>query len=172
MKSTKTMATGGWQLARFGIALALLSASLNAFAQEKNCVSLKTEGQKEEHYTDAQGKAATRLVPPGKVLPGDEIVWTITATNSCAKPAEKVVVNNNVPEHMTYVADSAMGPGATITFSTNGRDFAAQSELTMKGTEGGTRPARADEIKAIRWVIGAPIGINQSAFVRYRAKIQ
>ncbi len=152
-------------------ALSLLLASVAAHAQDKACVTLKTDGQKEERYTDAQGKPATRLVPPGKVLPGDEIIWTITATNTCSKPADKVVVNNNVPDHMIYVADSAMGVGTEITFSLNGRDFLKASDLTVSEA-GKTRPARADEIKSLRWVFGNAFAPNAVAFVRYRAKVQ
>jgi uncharacterized repeat protein (TIGR01451 family) len=168
MKST--LATGYWLLARVGIAALLLSNA--AFAQEKPCVTLKTDAQMEQDYTDAQGKPAKRLVPPGKVVPGNEIIWTITATNTCATPAEKVVVENNVPEHMTYVAGSAMGVGTEITYSLNGRDFAALNALTVREANGTTRPANADDIKSIRWVYGSAFAANATGFVRYRAKVK
>jgi uncharacterized repeat protein (TIGR01451 family) len=154
--------------------ITMLSASLSAYAQDKACVTLKTEAQVEQDYTDAQGKPAKRLVAPGKIIPGNEILWTITATNTCAKPADKVVVENAVPEHMTYVADSAMatGAGAAITYSLNGREFVKQSELTVREADGTTRAARADEIKAIRWIMGTAIAPNATAAARYRAKVQ
>ena len=151
--------------------LLALVASSGAYAQEKNCVSLKTEGQKEESYTDAQGKPAKRLVALGKVVPGDVVIWTITANNACAKPAEKVVINNNVPEHMAYVADTAMGVGAEITFSVNGKDFGKLEALSVRDAEGKVRPARAEDVKAIRWVLGTPIAPNAMSYVRYRAKL-
>jgi uncharacterized repeat protein (TIGR01451 family) len=165
------LATGCRQLARIGFALTLVSASSLALAQDKACVSLKTDAQVEQDYVDAQGKPAKRLAAPGKVVPGNEIVWTITATNTCAKPAEKVVIENAVPEHMVYVADSAVGAGTTITYSLNGREFAKQSELTVRDADGKTRPARSDEIKSIRWLVGAAIAPNATATARYRAKI-
>ena len=154
------------------VAVAMLCASLTAFAQDKGCVSLKTDAQMEQEYVDAQGKPAKKLAPPAKVLPGQEIIWTITATNTCAKPADKVVIENAVPEHMTYVADTAMGPGTEITYSLNGHDFIKQSELTVRDADGKSRPARAEEIKAIRWVVGTPIAPNSMAFARYRAKVK
>ena len=156
---------------KFIIFVAMLGAALTATAQEANCVQLKTDGQKEERYTDAQGRPATRLVSLGKVLPGDEVVWVITASNRCGKPAEKVVVGNNVPEHMVYVDGTAQGP-ADITFSVNARDFAKQSELTVREANGVSRVARADEIKAIRWVLTGPLASGASASVRYRAKVK
>jgi len=170
MNTMQKLATGYWRLARIGFALTLVSASPIAFAQDKACVSLKTEAQVEQDYVDAQGKRAKRLVAPGKVVPGNEIVWTITATNTCAKPADKVVIENAVPEHMVYVADSAAGAGTTITYSLNGRDFAKQSELTVREADK-TRPARSDEIKSIRWVVNAAIAPNAAATARYRAKV-
>jgi len=164
------MATG-YRLQALG-AIAMLIASLNAFAQDKSCVTLKTEAQIEQEYTDAQGKSAKRLMPPGKVLPGNEVIWTITATNACAQPAEKVVIENAVPEHMTYVADSAFGPGTEITYSLNGRDFKKSAELVVREADGTTRAARADEIKTIRWVLSVPIPPKSMAFARYRAKVK
>jgi uncharacterized repeat protein (TIGR01451 family) len=151
---------------------AMLFASLTVFAQDKACVTLKNEAQVEQDYVDAQGKPAKRLVAPGKVVPGNEIVWTITATNTCAKPADKVVIENAVPEHMTYVADSATGSGTTITYSLNGRDFAKQGELTVRDADGKTRPARVEEIKSIRWIVNTAIAPNATTAARYRAKVQ
>ena len=171
MKTAKNVATK--KLAIQATALIALSiTSLHAFAQDKNCVTLKTEGQVEENYTDAQGKAAKRLVAPGKVLPGGEVIWTITATNGCEKAADKVVIDNAVPEHMVYVADSAMGTNTDMVFSLNGRDFKKMSELLVRDADGKTRSPRADEIKAIRWTLNAAVGAKQSAFVRYRARVQ
>jgi len=167
------LATGNWQLARIGLsAAAWLFAAAQAFAQDKACVALKTDAQKEETYTDAQGKQAKRVVPPGKVIPGDEIVWTITATNTCDKPADKIVVDNNVPEHMTYVIDTAFGLGTDITFSLNGRDYARAAELKVREADGSTRAARAEEIKSIRWSFASAFGPKSTAFVRYRAKVK
>ena len=171
-KTLKTSGSGLWALARIGTAIALSVVSMNAMAQGTSCVSLKTDAQKEETYTDAQGKQAKRVVPPGKVIPGDEIVWTITATNSCDKPAEKIVVNNNVPEHMTYVADSAFGPGTEIVYSLNGRDFAKLADLTVREADGTSRAARADEIKSIRWTFAKAFEPKSTGFVRYRAKVK
>jgi len=168
----KLLGTRRWALAKTGTMLTLFVFATSAFAQDKGCVALKTDAQMEQDYLDAQGKSAKRLVAPGKVIPGNEIIWTITATNTCAKPADKVVIENAVPEHMTYVADSAMGPGTTITYSLNGRDFMKQADLVVNEAYGKTRPARVDEIKSIRWVVGAAIAPSSMAFARYRARVK
>ena len=155
---------------RFTAVCTLLLASFAAMAQEKDCVSLKTESQVERDVVDAQGKTSKQLAPPGKIVPGNEIVWVITAHNKCAKPAEKVTINNSVPAQMTYVANSAAGKDATITYSLDGRDYAKQIELVVREADGKSRAARADEIKALRWVI-ASIAPNTTATARYTAKV-
>jgi uncharacterized repeat protein (TIGR01451 family) len=170
MNSTKLRVTGYRLLA--GIGAIIFTFATPAIAQDKNCVSLKTEAQMEQSYVDAQGKPAKRLVAPGKVVPGDEVIWTITATNSCDKPAERVAIENAVPEHMRYVADSAMGPGTEITYSVNGREFKKADELVVRDADGKTRPAGADDIKSIRWVLGTPIAPKSIAFARYRARVK
>jgi len=108
------------------------------------------------------------------VIPGNEVIWIITAANSCAKPAEKVVIENAVPEHMTYVADSALasGSGNAITYSLNGRDYLAPSALIVREADGKSRPARPEEIKSIRWVLGTAIAPNATATARYRARVK
>lgn len=171
MNMSQQFSSGRRQLPALIIAAALIACAAPAFSQDKNCVTLKTEAAVEETFADAQGKPTKRLVAPGKIVPGNEIVWTITAANACDKPAEKVVIENAVPEHMTYVVDSALGTGSEITFSLNGREFKKASELSVSEA-GKNRPARADEIKSIRWVVGTPIQAKSSTYVRYRAKVK
>ncbi len=154
--------------------LAALTVQTGAQAQTaaKPCIELKNEAQMEQTYTDAQGKQATRLAALGKVVPGNEVVYTITAKNVCDKPATNVVVNNPVPEHMTYVMNSAMGVGADITYSLDGKSFAKLDALTIKNADGTTRTPRADDIKSIRWVYSTAINAGQSGFVRFRATVK
>ena len=154
------------------LGVAMLIAGLEVSAQGGGCLALKTEGQVEESYVDAQGKPAKRLVAPGKVVPGTEVIWTITATNSCSAPAEKAVIENNVPQHTVYVPDSASGADTEITFSLDGREFKKAHELTVREADGKTRAVRADEIKTIHWLVVKPLAPKASVSVRYRVKVQ
>lgn len=151
----------------------LLLYAFNAHAQStKPCIELKNEVQMEQDYTDAQGRKATHLVSPGKVVPGNEVIYTITATNACDQPVANVVINNPVPEYMSYVANSAMGTGTDITYSLDGKSFARLDALTVRNADGSTRAPRADEVKSIRWVYSAAINPGQSGFVRFRATVK
>jgi uncharacterized repeat protein (TIGR01451 family) len=155
----------------------LLAAALGgagtALAQtaERGCIELKTVAEVQQAYVDERGNPATRLVPAAKVVPGDEVVWTIVANNVCTTPAGDVAITNPVPQHMRYVGSSAFGPGASIVFSLDGSTFAAPDALVVAGADGSRRPARADEYSAIRWVLPRPMGPSESLTVRYRATV-
>ena len=157
--------------------LAMLAAALGgastALAQtaERGCIELKTVAQIQETYVDERGNEATRLVPAAKVVPGDEVIWTIVANNVCATPAGDVAITNPVPSHMRYVGSSAFGPGANIEFSLDGSTFAVPEALVVAAADGSRRAARADEYSAIRWVLPRPIGPSESLIVRYRATV-
>jgi uncharacterized repeat protein (TIGR01451 family) len=158
-RSALRLALGAWLLATAGIAT----------AQDEGCIELQTIAETEEHYVDEQGRDAQRLVPAAKVVPGDEVVWTIVAKNVCARAAENIVIANPVPQHMTYVASSALGVGTQISYSIDGQDFKPADALHISGADGSVRPARAQDYRAIRWVYAAAFSQGASAFVRYRA---
>lgn len=157
--------------------LALLAASFagatTAHAQtaERGCIELKTVAEVQETYVDERGNTATRLVPAAKVVPGDEVIWTIVANNVCTSAAGDVAITNPVPQHMRYVGSSAFGPGANIVFSLDGSTFAVPEALVVAEADGSRRQARADEYSAIRWVLPRPMGPSESLVVRYRATV-
>lgn len=154
------------------LATCMLSAMHVASAQSSGCIELATSAETEQEYVNEQGGRAKRLVPAGKVVPGNEVIWTVTAKNICDEPADHIVIANPVPEHMEYVADSAMGVGAGITYSLDGEDFKSPAALTVRNPDGSSRAARADEYQAIRWTYNAPFAPGATAFVRYRALVK
>jgi uncharacterized repeat protein (TIGR01451 family) len=158
---------------RSALLVVSIGASTAALAQTaaRGCIELKTVAEVEQSYVDDRGNAATRLVPAGKVVPGDEVVWTITANNVCTTAAGDVAITNPVPQHMRYVGNSAFGPGAAIAFSLDGDAFAAPDALVVAEADGSKRPARAEEYLAIRWVLPHPMGPSESLIVRYRAMV-
>lgn len=151
------------------VALGFLSCT-TAFAQDKACVELKTTAETEQEVVE-QGQKVKRLVPAGKVVPGNEVVWTITARNVCDKPADNIVIANPVPEHMSYVAGSAMGTGTDIAYSLDGKEFKSAAELVVREADGTSRAARANEYRAIRWTYQVAFAPGATAFVRYRAVV-
>ena len=152
-------------------ALWMTLTTAGAHAADKACVELKTTGETETEVVE-NGQKVKRLVPVAKAVPGDQIVWTITATNVCKTPADNVVIANPVPEHMTYVANSAMGTGTDIAYSLDGKEFKSAAELQVRAADGTTRAAHADEYRAIRWTYKNAFAPGATAFVRYRAAVK
>jgi uncharacterized repeat protein (TIGR01451 family) len=156
------------RMARLGVALA---AFMSVAATAENCIELTTTAETEQTYTNEQGQQATRLVPVAKALPGDEVVWTVTAKNLCSKPAESIVIANPVPDHMTLVANTAMGVGTQITYSIDGKDFKPADALSVRDANGAARNARPEEIRHIRWAYSTAFTPGATTFVRYRALV-
>lgn len=154
------------------MAIVVSMMSFAAFAQQQNCIELTTSAETEQEYVNEQGQKATRLAPAAKVVPGNEVIWTITAKNVCGKPAENIVIANPVPEHMTYVANSAMGVGTAITYSIDGKEFSPAAALTVRDADGATRAARPDEYRHVHWTYTASFAPGATAFVRYRAIVK
>jgi uncharacterized repeat protein (TIGR01451 family) len=138
-----------------------------AFAQS-NCIELKTAAEVEKEVVDAKGEKSKVLAPAATVIPGTEVVMTVTASNVCKQPSDKVVISNPVPEHMTLVPGSVIGAGSDISFSVDGKTFAPAGKLTVS-ENGVTRPARAEEYRHIRWEFKNSLAPGASAFGRFRA---
>lgn len=152
------------------VATFLVLASV-AHAADKGCIELKTVAESEQEYTNDAGQKAKRLVPAAKVLPGDEVVWTITAKNVCDKPADSIVIANPLPEQMSYVANSAMGIGADIAYSVDGKEFNAPAALVIHAATG-SRAAAPGDYRAVRWTYKNSFAPGATTFVRYRAIVK
>ena len=147
-------------------------APLPAAAEAQGCIALKTVAEIEEQYVKENGERAVRLVPASRVVPGTEVVWTVSASNVCARVAENVFIDNPVPEHMSYLANSATGIGADVVYSLDGKRFALPEQLTVKESDGSVRAARSDEYSHIRWTFKNPIASGQLAIARFRAAVK
>jgi len=141
-------------------------------AAGQGCISLKTVAETEQETVNDKGERVKRLAPAAKVVPGTEVVWTVTASNVCAQPVGNVFIDNPVPEHMRYVPSSALGAGADIVFSLDGRRFAAPEQLRVRDADGNERVARPDEYTHIRWTFRNAIEPGQMALARFRAVLK
>ncbi|MDA1073350.1 MAG: hypothetical protein O3A63_01135, partial [Proteobacteria bacterium] len=82
----------------------------------------------------AGGDVLLELVPAESVVPGDELRYTITFTNSGTDlvDARSVVITNPIPENTVYLEGTAFGTGTQIVFSIDsGETFAGAEELSM-----------------------------------------
>ena len=155
----------------FGIAVLLAGASISsAFAQgaAPGCIVLKSIAEVEQEVVNDKGEKTVKRVLADKVVPGVEVIWTVSANNTCKQPSDKVTINNAVPAHMTYVASSATGAGSDITYSLDGKTFGNAEQLTVQDN-GATRKARADEYQHIRWIFKNSLQPGATALASFRA---
>jgi uncharacterized repeat protein (TIGR01451 family) len=140
------------------------------FAQGANgCTPVvKQTAEIEQAETDAQGKKTTKLVALTTAVPGTEVIYTTTVINNCKVAIEKPAISNFVPEHMQYVPGSSFSPGAQVEFSVDGKTYGSPEQLTVS-ENGGTRKARAEEIRFFRWKFQSSLQPGISAFARFRA---
>ncbi len=151
---------------------ALASHAAHADEAARNCIQLRNDVQMEQKYVDADGRAATRVVPPSKVIPGTVMVYTITAHNACPIASERVVITNPVPEHMQYIGGSATRELGEPLYSVDGQAYSRLEALEARAPDGATRPARNEDIRSIRWTLSRAIAAGQSLSVQFRATVQ
>jgi uncharacterized repeat protein (TIGR01451 family) len=154
--------------------LVLAAASLPpaVLAEETGTVVLTTTAETEVEFVDESGQTGVRRVKAAKVVPGDEVVYTIHCTNQGQEPAEDVVITNPIPEHMTYVDRSATGAGAKITFSVDGGEtYGSADDLAVNTAKGEERPATAADYTHVRWSLVRPLAPAETGTVSYRAEL-
>src|ERR1700749_41394 len=76
------------------------------------------------------GRETPRLQPADRVVPGDEVIYTLEIRSLTAMAQPPPTIDFPIPEHMRYVADSAVGAGAVVSYSIDGgHNFARPEEL-------------------------------------------
>jgi uncharacterized repeat protein (TIGR01451 family) len=119
------------------------------------------------------GRETPKLVPADRVVPGDQVIYTLEVRNTGAATVATPVVIRPIPEHTRYVADSAVGPGAEVSYSVDGgQSFDRAENLLVQGADGRQRPAVAADITHIRWQLKHSLKSNSVAFVRFRAVVK
>jgi len=153
--------------------LTLLFASLSAVAAQTGSILVKTVAEQEQVATAADGSKRSTLAPASKVLPGHEVVYTVTFENVGHDAASDVIVTNPVPEHTSYVPGSAFGPGTDLLFSTDGgHSFASAGALEVHGADGSVRAAGPEDYTHIRFVLKNSLTPGAVAFARYRTIVK
>lgn len=151
--------------------LFVFSLTSSVIAQENGHLNVRTVVQKEEVTIDDEGNRSTRLVDATKVVPGDEVVYTVSFSNVSDEPAENVVITNPLPAELSYVDGSAFGPGADVQFSVDGGvTFGSPRDLEVN-EDGVVRGATADDFTHIRWVMGEQIAPGAQGIAQFRARL-
>lgn len=133
-------------------------------------LTVKTVPEREIQTVNASGQTETKRVLAEKVVPGDEVIYTIYYENQAEKPADNVVLTSPVPEYMTYRDGSAIGKSSRVVFSIdNGRSFAPWNNLYVTTSDGQRRQAGPQDYTHVRWVLKAPVSVGKRGSVSFRA---
>jgi uncharacterized repeat protein (TIGR01451 family) len=126
-----------------------------------------------EKVGQENGREVTKLVPADRVVSGDAVIYTLEVRNTGTATQRKPIVTYAVPQHMIYIADSAVGPGTEVSYSIdNGRSFDAPESLKTKESNGEWHLAKAVDYTHIRWRLNHALKGNSVAFVRFRARVK
>jgi uncharacterized repeat protein (TIGR01451 family) len=135
-------------------------------------LEIKSIAEVESRSVEA-GRAVVKLIPADRVVPGDRLIYTLEVRNTGATALDAPTVTHPVPEHMQYVADSAVGPASEVSYSVDGgRTFEHAENLKVFGVDGRLRPAVAADYTDIRWQLKNSLKANSVAFVRFRALVK
>lgn len=109
--------------------------------------------------------------PPG----ARERLYTARFRHQGDSVAAGLQITVAIPAGMRYVADSAVGPGAEISFSADdGRSFAPPAELSVPADPGdpqsAVRRATADDYTHIRWRLAGEFLPDTAGLVSFRAR--
>ena len=146
------------------IASVLLLLSAEVFA--KSLVSVSMKAEKEVTVNNVKKMVAAKAIDPG-----DVIFYTLSYVNSGDDVATNAVMDDPIPKGTVYLAGSAFGNDAEITFSIDsGKTFKKPSLLTyeVKLPSGKIekRTASPEQYTHIRWTVSVipAHGIGQVGF--------
>jgi uncharacterized repeat protein (TIGR01451 family) len=126
-----------------------------------------------EQPTQSQGRETSKLIPADRVVSGDTVIYTLEVRNTAPTSVPHPIVTYAIPTHMTYMPDTAVGPGTEVTYSVDaGRSFDAPENLRVQERGGQFRAATADDYTHIRWQLKNALKGNSVAFVRFRARMK
>jgi hypothetical protein len=170
---------GGTQLVR-GAVLGLYLAAASAWVAAQGAPAARSDPRlsvkaiAEVEVTALNGDRETvKLARADRVVPGDEVIYTLEIRNKAAIALPPPRVDYPVPEHMRYLDDTAAGPGADITYSIDGgRIFDRPENLQVIGKDGQKRPATGADYTHIRWQLKNILKGKSVAFARFRAVVK
>jgi uncharacterized repeat protein (TIGR01451 family) len=155
----------------FLISVFSLFVSMNAYAEE-GAIRFSNNAFKQVISKSADGAVQYDYVEPKLVLPDDVILYEIVFENISNQDVSNIVINNPIANNSSYREGSATGDLTEITFSVDGKNFAAANALTVKDKSGKTWQAKPEDYTAIRWVYKAALKPGKKGKVTYKTTIK
>jgi len=153
------------------ISVFTLFTAMNAYAED-GAIRFSNNAFKQVISKAADGTVKYDYVEPGLVLPDDVILYEIVFENISDQEVSNIVVNNPIANNSKYRDSSATGDSTEITFSVDGKNFAAADALTVKDQTGKTWKAKPEDYTAIRWVYKKALKPGEKGKVTYKTTIK
>jgi uncharacterized repeat protein (TIGR01451 family) len=151
---------------------AVILAGLAAAQGGGEALQVKSIAEVEAKVTE-RGRPVAKLVSADRVVPGDRVIYTLQVRNTGTAVIDMPTIVNPVPAHMMYVADSAVGPGADVSYSVDGGHlFDVAANLKVPGADGRARAAVVADYTHIRWQLKNKLKPNSVALLRFRAVVK
>jgi uncharacterized repeat protein (TIGR01451 family) len=126
-----------------------------------------------ETRVSRHGVDAVKLLPARHVVHGDQVVYTLEIRNTLPAAIAAPTISFPIPDHTSYIANSAVGPGAEVSYSVDGgRSFDHPENLKVAGPKGALRVATPADYTHIRWQLKHSLKGNAIAYARFRALVK
>ena len=151
------------------IIVALGVVSLAAPALAADPLQLTSRTLVERRVAAADGTTRIVASATGRAAPGDRLVVELAYRNIGQRPLADVVLADPVPAALAYRAPAPGTPVPEV--SIDGSHFAALADLVV-ARPGGSRPAVADDVVAVRWRLSGALAAGASGTLSFRAVLR
>ena len=124
----------------------------------------------EKRIAASDGTTRIQLSEAHKVVPGDHVTLTVSYRNQSDQPLGNVVLANPVPRNMVFRGVLADGPVPELTV--DGARFGPLAGLTARTATGASRPARLDDVTAVRWRLNQPVPAHGAGTLGFHAEVK
>lgn len=165
MKANNTM--GIVRTARWAIGAAVLLCV--GLAHAAGQLALDGAVYQEIEVRSADGDVSVKRVAAAKVVPGGEVIYEISYSNTGDEPVTRVAIDNPVPPQLTFV--DVEGVPLTAVSVDGGTAYGDLADLTVAAADGRARPAQPADVTHLRWVLGE-VQPGSSGKVAFKAMVK
>jgi uncharacterized repeat protein (TIGR01451 family) len=159
-------------IAALTTAMLLLMVSTSFAADGKGNLVLESINEVDVVVENEKGEKEVKRIAAakGRVLPGDDIFFSVRFENIGAEPADDIVITNPIPDQVTIKPLTVFGENTSVTFSINGaKSFHKQGELFVTEENGKKRPAKSEEYTHVRWTFSGEVAPGEKGSVGFTA---
>jgi uncharacterized repeat protein (TIGR01451 family) len=157
------------------VRLAALAAGLALAAPAAAAPKITFAIAQYREVVDPKGGAA-KLAPASAVSPGDVVEYVLTYRNEGDAPAADARIDDPIPKGTVYLANTASGEGAEVTFSSDGGKTVAPAvkltyEYRLPSGAVEKRVATPAEYTHVRWTL-KKVAPGATGKVAFRVKVK